>query len=140
MKNFLAKVVFLTLLVFLGYLIYIFIPIWSFSLSNTSGVAKVVSLTDNTLVYSYYNEFKQEEIKLERAVRNKTDLQKIEVGVKFEIEYSNFSPNYVFFVDVDSQTPIYLTLIVLCLTLISIWLYILVLKGRISLKVLLGVR
>jgi len=135
----LAKAVLLVLLGFLGYLFYVFIPIWSYSLSNLEGTAKVISLSQSKLEYSYYNVSKNKVIKLKRELDKTTYFNKIKEADEFRIQYSKSFSGYVVSIGIDNQTPVFLTLIVICLTLIAIWLYVLVLKGRISLKTLLGI-
>ena len=136
----LAKAVLVVLLVFLGYLFYIFTPIWLFSVANSNGTAKVISFTDSKIEYSYFNDYKKEEIKLKRKIRKVSYLNKIKNADELEIKYSKYLSNHVIFVGVDNQTPIFLTLVIMCMTIITIWLYLLVLKGKLSLKTLLGVR
>ena len=134
----LAKVVLIVLLVFLCYLFYVFIPIWLYAVANSEGTAKVISLSEKELVYSYYNSYKDEEIKLKRNIDKVSYFQKLKEADELRIRYSKPFSGYVVFVGIDKTTPVFMTLIVTFLTLISIWLYVLVLKGRISLKTLLG--
>lgn len=136
----LAKAVLIVLLVFLCYLFYVFIPIWLHAMSNSEGTAKVISLSEKELVYSYYNSYKNEEIKLKRDINKVSYFQKLKEADEFRIRYSKAFSGYVIFIGIDETTPISMTLIVICLTLISIWLYILVLKEKISLKTLLGIK
>ncbi len=136
----LAKAVLIVLLAFLCYLFYVFIPIWLYAVANSEGTAKVISLSEKELVYSYYNSYKDEEIKLKRDINKVSYFQKLKEADEFRIRYSKAFSGYVIFVGIDKTTPISMTLIVTCLTLISIWLYILVLKGKISLKTLLGIK
>ena len=136
----LAKAVLIVLLVFLCYLFYVFIPIWLHAMSNSEGTAKVISLSEKELVYSYYNSYKNEEIKLKRDINKVSYFQKLKEEDEFRIRYSKALSGYVIFIGIDETTPISMTLIVICLTLISIWLYILVLKEKISLKTLLGIK
>lgn len=135
----LAKGILMVLLVFLGYLFYVFIPIWIYAIANSEGTAKVISLSENEIIYSYYNVYKGKEIKLRRDIDKTSYLKKIHETVEFKIRYSKSLSGYVIFIGIDRQTPISMTLFITCLTLISIWLYILVIKGRISLKTLFGI-
>lgn len=136
----LAKIILFTLVVFLGYLLYVFIPMWAFSLSKSNGEAKIISVSNNTIVYKYFNNYKQKTIELRRKSNKKIYIDRIRKYDTVKIKYSKIFPGYVVFTGIDKRTPIYLTVITVCLTLTAIWLYILVLKDKLSLRSLLGMK
>lgn len=136
----LASFILYGLLIFLGYLIYVFSPVWAMSFFRTEGVAYVETISnDEYIIYKYFNKYKNTEIKLKREIDNSNYWDAIKEEDKLKMEYPKYFPNHVVFESVDTSTSLVFTLIVFVLTLLSIWLYWLVIKGKISIKTLLGI-
>jgi len=137
-----AWIVLSILIIFLGYLIYIFLPGWSWHIEHAEGRAKIesVSESDKTFTYSYFNEYKSETITNKRKVEKIGDLADISVGATFPITYSKYVSGYVRFKSLDQIPALSLTVGVFILALVGVLLYVGVLLNKISLETLAGVR
>lgn len=140
----LTKLAMGVLIAFAMYLLYLFIPIWSMDIAKASTNANVLSIEKdggiNRVIYTYYHERLKKDIKLSRKVELKSYLERIERRSSMKIDYSIHFPGYVHFHGLDSKLSPSLTITVFLLVLLSIYLCLRVLQGKLELKTLLGMQ
>lgn len=137
-----AWIVLSILIIFLGYLIYVFLPGWSWHIEHSEGRAEIesVSESDKTFTYSYFNQYKSKTITNIRKVEKVGDFAGISVGATLPITYSKYVSGYVRFKSINQNPSLSLTVGVFILALVGILLYVGVLLNKISLETLAGVR
>lgn len=135
-------IVLIVLSVFLAYITYTFVPGWAYHFKHNEGKAtvEIVDEEKSLIEYTYYNNFKEREIRNVRSFKNKNDINSFNKGAYITITYAKYFPGYVRFESTDKIPVLSLTIIVYVLTLISIALYIGVLLNKVSLEMLLGVQ
>ncbi len=137
-----AWIVLLILIVFLGYLFYVFLPSWSWHIEHTEGRAEIESINKSakSFTYSYFNKYKSETITNEREVEKMGDLVDISIGTTLPVTYSKYVSGYVRFKTLDQIPSLGLTVGVFILVLVGVILYVAVLLNKISLETLAGVK
>jgi hypothetical protein len=137
-----AWVVLTTLIVFLIYLTYAFVPAWTYHFEHIEGTAtvEVVNKEDKSFIYSYFNEYQSQSVQNVRKIEKAGDFGLIREGSNISISYSKYMSGYVRFDSFDYIPPLSLTIGVYLLALIGIALYIGVLLNKVSLEMLAGVR
>lgn len=137
-----AYLVLTVLTVFLVYITYTFVPGWAYHFKHNEGkaIVEVVNKERYIIEYTYYNNFKEREIRNIRSFKNKNDIYSFNKGAYISITYAKYFPGYVKFESIDKLPVLSLTIIVYLLILIAISLYIGVLLNKVSLEMLLGVK
>lgn len=140
----LAVLILMSFIAWALYLSKIYIPGYIYHIANEQGVARVVDRKElngnKVIVYTYYHEYLGKNITNERRV---WDLKKWELYRSkkvFDITYAKILSSYVVFESIDTTPLLFLTIFPFVVSIFGIWSCIKVLRDKVTLADLLGVR
>lgn len=134
-----VKVVLVIAIVLLVFQFYLFIPLWGYKIANIETVAKITTLSQDKLAYSYFDRVKKIEITRTRKII-KRDYDKLILCKNLRIKYSEFMADYVVVLDIEKEPGIVFSFLAILVVLVSIKRHIFALRGRMTVKELYGLR
>lgn len=142
--KFIALLMLVSMIALVVYQSTFFISGWAYHLDNKIGRAEVTKKYEKDgsrfIEYIYYNEYVKDSVRNVREVTNLKHWEKYISHQKFEISYAKYFSSRVIFESIDKE-PLFLTRVFFFIVeLFAIWLVIRVLRDKISLSTLAGVR
>lgn len=142
--NVIAVLILIPMIALVVYQSTIFIPGWAYHLANKSGSAEIKDKYEEEgkkfIEYTYYNEYLRENVINTRKIANIKHWEQYIPHKRFKISYARYFPTLVIFESIDKEPLFLLRVFFYVIELIVIGLVVGVLRDKISLQTLAGVR